>query len=90
MARWSANFATADLLGLLHEGGVPAGRVYRAEDMFADEHFAARDAIVRAHNRRGHEFAMQNVAPRLSDTPGGVRWRYAAAAIEQLRNDAIV
>lgn len=106
IARWSATYTAAELLKLLHEDGVPAGRVYRAEDMFADEHFTARNAIVRARNSRGHEFAMQNVAPRLSDTPGGVRWSgpelgehtddvltelgYAAAAIEQLRNDAIV
>lgn len=106
IARWSAKFDATELLELLHEGGVPAGRVYRAEDMFADEHFTARNAIVRVRNSRGHEFAMQNVAPRLSDTPGGVRWSgpelgehtdavlaglgYDAAAIEQLRNDAIV
>ena len=32
---------------LLHEGGVPAGRIYRAKDMFDDPHFAAREAIVR-------------------------------------------
>ncbi|WP_211177623.1 CoA transferase [Pseudonocardia acidicola] len=106
IARWSATYDATELLELLHEGGVPAGRVYRAEDMFADEHFTARNAIVRVRNSRGHEFAMQNVAPRLSDTPGGVRWSgpelgehtddvlaglgYAAAAIERLRNDAIV
>jgi formyl-CoA transferase len=29
---------------------------------------------VRAHNSRGDTFAMQNVAPRLSATPGSVRW----------------
>jgi formyl-CoA transferase len=106
IARWSAKYGATELLELLHEGGVPAGRVYRAEDMFADEHFIARNAIVRARNSHGHEFAMQNVAPRLSDTPGGVRWSgpelgehtdevltalgYDAAAIERLRNDAIV
>jgi formyl-CoA transferase len=106
IARWSAEYDATELLELLHGGGVPAGRVYRAEDMFADEHFIARNAIVRARNSQGHEFAMQNVAPRLSDTPGGVRWSgpelgehtdevltalgYDAAAIERLRNDAIV
>lgn len=106
IATWSVKYAADDLLELLHAGGVPAGRVYRAEDMFADEHFSARNTIVRARNSRGHEFAMQNVAPRLSATPGGVRWTgpdlgehnndvltrlgYDAAGIEQLRNDAIV
>lgn len=103
---WASTHQTDDLLGLLHDGGVPAGRVYRAEDMFADEHFAARDTIVRARNSRGHRFAMQNVAPRLSATPGGVRWSgpelgehtdavlthlgYDTPDLEQLRREATI
>jgi formyl-CoA transferase len=106
IANWSGEYDTADLLELLHEGGVPAGRVYRTEDMFADEHFAARDTIVRARNSRGQEFAMQNVAPRLSATPGSVRWTgpelgehndgvlarlgYDAADLDRLRDDGII
>jgi formyl-CoA transferase len=70
---WSAKHTSDKLLQMLHEGGVPAGRIYRPQDMFADEHFAARNAIVWTKNRRGHTFAMQNVAPCLSDTPGVVR-----------------
>jgi formyl-CoA transferase len=57
----------------MNANGIPAGRIYRAPDMLADPHFAAREAIVRiAHPRLG-EIAMQNVAPRLSDTPGAIR-----------------
>jgi formyl-CoA transferase len=73
IARWSSTIAADALLQLLHDNGVPAGRIYRAKDMFADPHFAAREAIVRlAHPELG-EFAMHNVAPKLSDTPGRVR-----------------
>ena len=73
IAKWSVGFTGDDLLKILSDGGVPAGRIFRAKDMFADPHFAARDAIVRlAHPELG-EFAMQNVFPRLSDTPGSVR-----------------
>jgi len=73
IAKWSVSFTGDDLLKILSDGGVPAGRIFRAKDMFADPHFAARDAIVRlAHPELG-EFAMQNVFPRLSDTPGSVR-----------------
>ncbi|MFF0145968.1 formyl-CoA transferase [Amycolatopsis sulphurea] len=74
IADWSRQLDADTVLEVLHEAGVPAGKVYRAEDMFADEHFAARSAITHARNRRGEEFAMQNVAPRLSGTPGSVRW----------------
>jgi formyl-CoA transferase len=41
--------------------------------MFADPHFAAREAIVRVAHPDFGELAMQNVAPKLSDTPGAVR-----------------
>ncbi|UPK76784.1 CoA transferase [Nocardioidaceae bacterium SCSIO 66511] len=73
IAEWTSTLKADDLLERLHEGGVPAGRIFRAKDMFADPHFAAREAIVRlAHPDLG-EFAVHNVAPRLSDTPGAVR-----------------
>ncbi|UYM04660.1 CaiB/BaiF CoA transferase family protein [Solicola gregarius] len=73
IAAWTSTIKADDLLERLHEGGVPAGRIFRAKDMFADPHFAARDAIVRlAHPDLG-EFAVHNVAPKLSATPGAVR-----------------
>ncbi|MBE7162359.1 MAG: CoA transferase, partial [Williamsia herbipolensis] len=47
IAAWTADQETEGLLERLHDGGVPAGRIYTARDMFDDPHFAARDAIVR-------------------------------------------
>ncbi|HEX3647445.1 MAG TPA: CoA transferase [Pseudonocardiaceae bacterium] len=73
IAAWTAGIATDDLLALLHDGGVPAGRIYTARDMFADPHFKAREAIVRLVHPDFGELPMHNVFPRLSDTPGGVR-----------------
>jgi succinyl-CoA---D-citramalate CoA-transferase len=70
---WTRKFAADDLLDRLAEHGVPASRIYRAKDMLADPHFAAREAIVRvAHGQLG-ELAMQGVFPKLSRTPGRVR-----------------
>ena len=46
IADWTGTLAADDLLARLHEAGVPAGRIFRARDMFADPHFAAREAIV--------------------------------------------
>jgi formyl-CoA transferase len=53
--------------------GVPAGLIYRAPDMLADPHFQAREAIVTVPHPDFGELRMQNVAPKLSETPGGVR-----------------
>ena len=65
---------SAGLEALLNEHSVPNGRIFTAPDMLADAHFAAREAVVRlAHPQLG-EFAMQNVVPKLSDTPGEIRW----------------
>jgi succinyl-CoA---D-citramalate CoA-transferase len=73
IARWSATYPADELLDRLNEHGVPAGRIFKARDMLTDPHFAAREAIVRlAHPELG-EFAMHNVVPKLSDSPGRVR-----------------
>ena len=74
IAVWTADREPDELLERLHAAGVPAGRIYRAADMFGDPHFAAREAIVRIAHATFGELPMQNVFPRLSATPGRVRW----------------
>lgn len=70
---WSATIKADELLDRLNQHGVPAGRIYRAKDMLTDPHFKAREAIVRLLHPELGEFAMHNVVPKLSDTPGRVR-----------------
>jgi formyl-CoA transferase len=74
IAGWTATQEADPLLRVLEEAGVPAGRIYRAADMLADPHYLARQAIVRLADPELGEIAMQNVAPRLSATPGRVAW----------------
>ena len=73
IADWTRTLKAADLLALMEEHGVPAGGIYRAPEMMADPHFQARQAIVRVAHPELGQVAMQNVAPRLSETPGSVR-----------------
>lgn len=73
IAEWTSTLEADALLERLHDKGVPAGRIFRAKDMFSDPHFAAREAIVRLAHPQIGEFAMHNVFPRLSETPGKVR-----------------
>ena len=42
-------------------------------DMLEDAHFKAREAIIKTQHPQFGELYMQNVAPKLSATPGGVR-----------------
>jgi crotonobetainyl-CoA:carnitine CoA-transferase CaiB-like acyl-CoA transferase len=71
---WTSGFTSAQLLHLLHEGGVPAGKIYRAPDMLEDEQFQARNALVKVPHPVFANLWMANVVPKLSATPGEVRW----------------
>lgn len=73
IAAWTSKLPAVELEQLLETHAIPAGRIYRAPEMLADPHFAAREAIIRlAHPVLG-DLAMQNVFPQLSETPGFVR-----------------
>jgi formyl-CoA transferase len=70
---WSRTLDAAPLEALLEKSGVPAGRIYRVPEMLEDAQFKAREAIVRVAHPALGTIAMQNVAPRLSETPGNIR-----------------
>ncbi|WP_194744645.1 CaiB/BaiF CoA transferase family protein [Thermaurantiacus tibetensis] len=74
IAAWTAGLAVAEALARLEAAGVPAGRLYRVPDMLEDPHFAAREALVAVPHPEYGSLMMQAVAPRLSATPGAVRW----------------
>jgi formyl-CoA transferase len=74
VAEWTSTFALTDLLALLEAKGVPASRVFRAPDMLEDPQFAARETIVTTDHPVFGPIRMQNAFPKLSRTPGSVRW----------------
>jgi formyl-CoA transferase len=71
---WTRTFSLGDLLALLEEKAIPSGRVYRAPDMLEDPQFAARGSIVETEHPVFGRIKMQNAFPKLSETPGEVRW----------------
>ena len=73
ISEWTRTIDLNPLEELLNENGVPCGLIYTAPDMIADPHFQAREAIVEVPHPVFGSLKMQNVAPRLSDTPGAVR-----------------
>ena len=74
IAEWTSNFSLVDLLALLESKGVPSSRVFRAPDMLADPQYAARDSIITTEHPVFGPIRMQNAFPKLSRTPGSVRW----------------
>lgn len=74
IAAWTATLEADALLETCETHGVPAGRIFRVPEMLADPQFAAREAIVDAPTPAFPNLKMQNVFPKLSATPGRVRW----------------
>ena len=71
---WTGQRTAEEVLEAMREAGVPAGKLFTAEDMLSDEQYAARGNILEVEDPDIGPFPMQNVVPRLSETPGEVRW----------------
>jgi formyl-CoA transferase len=71
---WTGEQSLDDLLALLESHGVPCGRIFSAPDMLADPQYRAREAIVETDHEVFGKVKMQGVFPKLSETPGAVRW----------------
>ena len=73
IAAWTGTLTSREVLALMERHGVPAGQIYRAPEMLEDPHFTAREAIVAVPHPQFGRIRMQNVVPKLSATPGGIR-----------------
>jgi crotonobetainyl-CoA:carnitine CoA-transferase CaiB-like acyl-CoA transferase len=73
ISAWTRSRGRDEILSLMEKAGVPAGLIYTVPDMLKDEQFQAREAIVEVAHPRLGTVRMQNVVPKLSETPGSVR-----------------
>jgi formyl-CoA transferase/succinyl-CoA--D-citramalate CoA-transferase len=72
IGEWTAQLSVPEALTRLAEASVPAGEIFTAENMLHDEHYAAREMVVRRSNRDGVVVPMTGVVPKFSRTPGDV------------------
>ena len=70
---WTTPRPVTEVLQILGDAKVPAGRVYTAKDIVEDPHYRARDMILRQATRDGHELEVPGIVPKLLGTPGAVR-----------------
>ena len=70
---WTRQRPTAEVLAVLGQAKVPAGRAYTAKDIVEDPHFQAREMVLKQHTRDGHVVDVPGIVPKLLGTPGGVR-----------------
>lgn len=74
---WTSQHTRAELIAKCDGGQVPCGPVFAIDEIFDDPHYKARENIVLRKAERipgKNEFAVPNVVPRLTDTPGSVEW----------------
>jgi formyl-CoA transferase len=103
---WTRTHDLDAVLAALERAQVPAGRVYDAEDIVNDVHYAARRMIEQWRLPDGKPMKIPAVVPKLSMTPGATRWLgptlgehtseilnalgYDAAACEDLKRRGII
>jgi formyl-CoA transferase len=70
---WTSTRTVRQVLELLAQARVPAGKVYTAEDIHEDPHYRARGMIVEQVTRDGWSLDVPGIVPKLSATPGSIR-----------------
>lgn len=71
---WTKDFTSDEMQALMDEHGVPAGKIFKPADMFTDPQYKARNAVVKIDHEEYDKLYMQNVFPKLSETPGEIKW----------------
>lgn len=73
VSEWAGRRTAAELQHALEDSAIAAGPVYTMAEVVSDPQLRARESFVPHHTEAG-DFLAQNVTPRLSRTPGSVRW----------------
>jgi crotonobetainyl-CoA:carnitine CoA-transferase CaiB-like acyl-CoA transferase len=70
---WISVLDSGRAVAILEDFHVPAGPIYNAADMLADEHFRAR-GLFEEVEVNGRKLKIPALMPKLSATPGETRW----------------
>jgi len=74
IALWTRSLDLEPLEAALREAKVPAAPIYTVEDIFNDPHYRERDMLVEVEDRVLGPVTVAGIVPKLSKTPGAVRW----------------
>jgi len=75
ITHWTSSLPIDQVLSALEAAEVPAGRIYSVADIVSDPHYQARDMLLDAELPGGVSVKMPGIVPKLSETPGGVKWQ---------------
>ena len=74
IGEWVGKHDADELDRVLNDAGIVCAAVYTIADIFADEHFHARDMLLTVDAAEVGQLVMPGIVPKLSETPGGIRW----------------
>jgi formyl-CoA transferase len=74
VAEWSGRHTAKEIDEILNAAGVICGPIYTIADIFEDPQFQARDMLLRHNDPEFGEYVGPGIVPKLSRTPGSVRW----------------
>jgi crotonobetainyl-CoA:carnitine CoA-transferase CaiB-like acyl-CoA transferase len=74
ISAWARRHTAQEAIRLLEAAEVPAGPIYSAAEMLEDEHYRERQVYQEVKLPGGRSVKLPTVAPRLTGTPGGLRW----------------
>lgn len=84
---WTKTKSLDDVLAVLDEAKVPAGKVYTVEDIVNDPQYQAREMIVEQKTATGDSVKVPGIVPKLSATPG--RFAHPAPLLGEHTQDIV-
>ena len=70
---WALLHNVDEVLQVLEQAKVPAGKIYTAADIAQDPHFRAREMLLSQIDAHGDELLVPGIVPKLSRTPGELK-----------------
>ncbi|KAI9243866.1 CoA-transferase family III domain-containing protein, partial [Sporodiniella umbellata] len=79
IADWTSRHSANEVINILGNASVPAGKIYDAKDIVEDEHVNARNRIESVkvgtqEDGRGWDLKIPGMSPVLESTPGETKW----------------
>jgi len=74
VGEWASRHTAREIDDVLNAAGVICGPINTIADIFEDPQFQARDMLVPHHDPEFGAYIGPGVVPKLSHTPGSVRW----------------
>lgn len=72
ISSWTAERNLDEVLAILTDARIPAGKIYDAADIANDPHYRARDMLLDSHLDDGTPVTLPGIVPKLGNTPGSV------------------